>query len=211
MKKKVIATLVAAVACVAMVFTAFAADSTQGTLVGSDNVTLGAVDTADVPEDVKAIVDKAAADQDLSAVFAGQTEISGVNLAGMKFLSQMLSFTNAAPGEKVTVTANNLTSGMKPYFLVYADGKWQLIEAEVNGTQLSAVLPEGGIVAVVYKDAATGDLKDDKGNTVTTPGNNGTTTSPKTGEAVTLPLAVLAAALVSVGLVAAKKSKASEC
>lgn len=210
MKKKVIATLVAAVACVTMAFSAFAADSTQGTLTGSDNVTLGKVDTANVTEEVKAVVDKAEAGQDVSAAFAGQTQISGIDLAGMKFLSEMLSYTNAAPGEKVTLTANNLTSGMVPYFLVYANGKWELIKADVNGNQLSAVLPEGGIVSVVYK-TADGKVVGPDGTTPVTPGNNGNTTSPKTGEAVTLPLAVLAAALVSVGLVAAKKSKASEC
>ncbi len=210
MKKKVIATLVAAVACVTMVFSAFAADSTQGTLVSdSDKVTVTPVDTATVEAAVKDVVDKAEAGQDVTTAFAGQTQISGIELAGMKFLSEMLSYTNAAPGEKVTFTANNLTSGMVPYFLVYANGKWEMIKADVNGKQLSAVLPEGGIVCVVYK-TADGAVVDGSGNPVN-PADKGSTTSPKTGEAVTLPLAVLAAALVSVGLVAAKKSKASEC
>ena len=182
MKKKLIATLVAAMVCLSMVIVATADPSVQGSLVSADGkVTLTPVDESSVPA------------------------VTGVDLTGFKYLTGVFSFTNAAPGETVTFIVNNLTSDMIPYFLVYANGSWQLIKATVNGNQISAVLPEGGLVAVVYQ-LANGSVVDQSGKPIT----SGSVTSPKTGEATTLPAAVFAAALVSLGLFAAKKSKA-EC
>ena len=207
MFKKLLKTMVVAVAAMSMTVTVMAAGSIVGTLdknnVSSDKGSVSLTDK--VSGDMQAVVDKvnnAQADSTVNQAFQGEAsgvkvfvdnkEQDGVaNLDEYKFLSPVVNMKvdgvtpSSSNPVKVTFTVNNLTDDIDVYAMVYCaeHGRWEMVKAEkISKNQVVATVHSDGPVTLVYKKAAAAKPGTDGQVTPTTapakPGTVTPTTAP---------------------------------